>query len=264
MRAAAIFFFARVPAAGELSARTGAALTVIHLLFTTGHTAPSGSELVRTDLVQRALDVARMLHELLPEDAEVAGLLGLIQLTDSRRATRLDPAGHLTLLSDQDRSRWDREAIESGCALARLAVQGRPPGRFALEAAIAAVHAEAPNWEATDWTEIVGLYDLLLQRWPSPVVALNRAAAIGFALGPQAGLEALDKLATEPQLAGYGYLPAARADALRRLGRYEEAQQAYVEALLLTDNEVERDYLSGRVTALKQRGKVEVRLLEGT
>ena len=240
----------RVPSQEELPARTGAALTVVHLLFTTGHTAPSGLALTRTDLVQRALDIARMLHELLPKDPEVSGLLGLILLTDSRRATRLDSAGRLTLLSDQDRGQWDRAAIEQGCALARIAVQGRPPGRFALEAAIAAVHADAPAWEATDWAEIVGLYDLLLERWPSPVVALNRAAAIGFGLGPQAGLEALDALGAEPQLAGYAYLPAARADALRRLGRDEEARLAYTEALLLTDNEVERDYLSGRLRLL--------------
>jgi RNA polymerase sigma factor (sigma-70 family) len=261
----------RVPSAEELPARTGAALTVIHLLFTTGHTAPSGATLTRTDLVQRALDIAGMLHELLPRDPEVAGLLGLILLTDSRRATRIDSAGRLTLLSDQDRGQWDRAAIEQGCALARFAVRGRPPGRFALEAAISAVHAAAPSWEATDWAEIVGLYDLLLERWPSPVVALNRAAALGFSLGPQAGLDALDALCAEPQLAGYPYLPAARADALRRLGRDEEAQQAYAEALLLTDNEVERDYLSGRLESLKwpevrsrEVRSREVRLPEGS
>jgi RNA polymerase sigma factor (sigma-70 family) len=247
----------RVPSPEELPARTGAALTVIHLLFTTGHTAPSGLALTRTDLVQRALDIARMLHELLPKDPEVSGLLGLILLTDSRRATRLDSAGRLTLLADQDRSQWDRAGIEQGCALARIAVQGRPAGRFALEAAIAAVHAEAPAWEATDWAEIVGLYDLLLERWPSPVVALNRAAAIGFGLGPQAGLAALDALGDESQLAGYAYLPAARADALRRLGRDEEARLAYAEALLLTDNEVERDYLSGRLRLLAGTQKAD-------
>jgi RNA polymerase sigma factor (sigma-70 family) len=238
----------RVPSAAELPARTSAALTVVHLLFTTGHTAPSGSTLVRTDLVQRALDVARMLHELLPRDADVAGLLGLILLSDSRRQTRLDAQGRLALLADQDRTRWDRAAIEEGRALARHAVRGRPPGRFALEAAIAAVHAAAPSWEQTDWHEIVGLYDLLLQRWPSPVVALNRAAAVGFDQGPQAGLAALDALAAEPLLAGYGYLPAARADALRRLGEFEQAQAAYAEALELTENDVERDYLSRRLT----------------
>jgi RNA polymerase sigma factor (sigma-70 family) len=247
----------RVPSPEELPSRTGAALTVVHLLFTTGHTAPSGSALTRTDLVQRALDIARMLHELLPKDPEVSGLLGLILLSDSRRATRLDSAGQLTLLSDQDRGQWDRAAIEQGCALARIAVRGRPAGRFALQAAIAAVHAEAPAWDATDWAEIVGLYDLLLERWPSPVVALNRAAAIGFGLGPQAGLAALDALGAEPQLAGYAYLPAARADALRRLGRDEQARLAYAEALLLTDNEVERDYLSGRLRLLAGTQKAD-------
>jgi RNA polymerase sigma factor (sigma-70 family) len=246
----------RVPSAAELPERTGAVLTVIHLLFTTGHTAPSGATLVRSDLVQRSLDVARMLHELLPADGDVAALLALILLTDSRRATRLDSDGQLVLLADQDRSRWDQAAIAQGRALARQAVRKRPPSRFALEAAIAAVHAAAPTWEATDWDEIVGLYDLLLERWPSPVVALNRAAAIGFAYGPQAGLAALDQLGAEPRLAAYAYLPAARADALRRLGRLEEAELAYSEALLLTDNTVEGDFLRRQIA--------EVRSPEGT
>ncbi len=129
-------------------------------------------------------------------------------------------------------------------------MSARPPGRFALEAAIAAVHAAAPSWEATDWDEIVGLYDLLLERWPSTVVALNRAAAVGFASGAQAGLAALDRLGSEPRLASYPYLPAARADALRRLGRLEEAELAYNEALLLTDNDVEGDYLRLRLATL--------------
>jgi RNA polymerase sigma factor (sigma-70 family) len=241
----------RVPAADELPARTSAVLTVIHLLFTTGHTAPSGATLVRADLVQRSLDIGRMLHELLPADADVAALLALILLTDSRRETRLDADGQLLLLADQDRSCWDQTAIAEGRMLARQAVKARRPGRFALEAAIAAVHAAAPSWEATDWDEIVGLYDLLLERWPSPVVALNRAAAVGFAYGAHAGLAALDQLGSEPRLASYPYLPAARADALRRLGRLEEAELAYSEALLLTDNDVEADYLRRRLARLR-------------
>ena len=240
----------RVPPSAELPARTGAVLTVVHLLFTTGHTAPTGSALVRADLVERAIDVARMLYELLPRDADVAGLLALLLITDSRRATRLDDGGRLVLLADQDRGRWDRAAIAEGCALARLALSAGAPRRFALEAAIAAVHAEAATWEDTDWWAIFGLYDALLARWPSPVVALNRAVAVSFARGPQAGLKELDRLGAEPQLASYAYLPAARADALRRLGRVEQARLAYTEALHLTDNAVERDYLTRRLADL--------------
>jgi RNA polymerase sigma factor (sigma-70 family) len=240
----------RIPPPAELPARIGAVLTVVHLLFTTGHTAPTGGSLVRVDLVERGLDVARMLHDLLPADADVTGLLALLLLTDSRRATRLDAAGHLVLLADQDRRRWNRAAITEGCALAKEALSPRP-GRFPLEAAIAALHAEAPAWERTDWAQIVGLYDALYARWPSPVVALNRAVAVSFAAGPEAGLAELDKLGALEQLAGYAYLPAARADALRRLGRDVQARGAYEEALMLTDNAVERSYLEGRLSALE-------------
>ena len=184
----------RVPPPSELAARTDAVLTVVHLLFTTGHTAPAGADLVRRDLVERALDLARMLRALLPQDAEVAGLLALLLLTDARRPARTSSDGQLVLLADQDRSTWDQAEIAEGAGLLREALRGRPPSRFALMAAIAAVHAESPTWEATDWSEIVGLYDVLMKIWPSPVVALNRAAAIGFAEGPQAGLAELDAL----------------------------------------------------------------------
>jgi RNA polymerase sigma-70 factor (ECF subfamily) len=240
----------RVPPLDELPARVDAVLTVVHLLFTTGHTAPAGASLQRPDLVERALDLARMLRLLLPDDADVAGLLALILLTDARRETRVAPDGRLLLLEEQDRSRWDGAAIGEGVALVREALRRRPPGRFALQAAIAAVHAEAPSWTDTDWREIVALYDLLADRWPSPVVALNRAVAIGLAHGPAAGLAALAPLAVEPQLARYGYLAAARADFLRRLGRAGEARLAYEEALLLTENEVERRFLASRLAAL--------------
>lgn len=240
----------RVPSAADLPERVAAVLTVVELLFTTGHTAPAGADLVRRDLVERALDLARLLRALLPADADVAGLLALVLLTDARRATRTDAAGRLVLLADQDRSRWDHAAIEEGIALVREALRRRPPGRFALTAAIAAVHAEAPRWDATDWRELVGLYDVLIATWPSPVVALNRAVAVGFAAGPAAGLAALDALADEPQLAGYAYFASARADTLRRLGRTGEARLAYTEALLLTTNAVERDFLAGRLDAL--------------
>jgi RNA polymerase sigma factor (sigma-70 family) len=240
----------RVPPAGELPARIDAVLTVVHLLFTTGHTAPAGHDLVRRDLVERSLDLARMLRALLPTDADVAGLLALILLTDARTVTRVDDDGRLLLLAEQDRTQWDRHAISEGIALVREALRRRPPGRFALMAAIAAVHAEAPAWQDTDWCEVVALYNLLVQIWPSPVVALNRAVAVGLADGPDAGLRALEALADEPQLAGYSYLAAARADMLRRLGRTVEARACYEEALLLTENTVERDFLTARLQQL--------------
>ena len=237
----------RVPAADELPARIDAVLTVVHLVFTTGHTAPAGSDLVRTDLVERARHLARMLRTLLPGDPDVAGLLALVLLTDARRPSRTAEDGTLALLPDQDRSRWDAAEIAEGLALVREALGRRPPGRFALMAAIAAVHAEAPTWSATDWAELVGLYDLLARIWPSPVVSLNRAVAVGFAEGPSEGLAALDALADEPQLATYGYLASARADFLRRLGRHDEAADAYRAALALTDNTVEAEFLAARL-----------------
>jgi RNA polymerase sigma factor (sigma-70 family) len=239
----------RVPSTVELPARVDSILAVVHLVFTTGHTAPVGTDLVRRDLVERSLDLARMLRSLLPGNTDVAGLLALILLTDARRATRTADDGRLLLLADQDRGAWDRTAIAEGAALVHEALRSRPPGRYALQAAIAAVHAEAPSWDATDWAEIVGLYDVLAQLWPSPVVVLNRAVAVGFARGPAAGLAELDELAAEPQLAGYGYLPAARAEFLRQLGRDAAAQLAYEEALLLTENHVERQFLLARLAA---------------
>jgi RNA polymerase sigma-70 factor (ECF subfamily) len=241
----------RVPPVEELPSRVHAVLTVVHLLYTTGHTSPVGADLVRRDLVERAHDLARVLRHLLPGDADVAGLLALILLTDARRATRVDDNGHLVLLAEQDRSRWDHAAIGEGVALVREALRHRPPGRFALMAAVAAVHAEAPSWDATDWREIVGLYDLLVSLWPSPVVALNRAVAIGLAEGPQAGLTALDALATEPLLATYSYLASSRADFLRRLDRTSEARVAYEEALLLSENAVERAFLTDRLSQVE-------------
>jgi RNA polymerase sigma-70 factor (ECF subfamily) len=192
-----------------------------------------------------------MLTVLLPEDADAAGLLALILLTDARRPARVDAEGRLVLLADQDRGSWDRAAIGEGIALVRRALGRRPPGRYALMAAIAAVHAEAPSFEATDWAEIVGLYDLLIEIWPSPVVALNRAVAVGFACGAAAGLAALDQLATDPILAGYSYLASSRADFLRRLDRAEDARLAYQEALALTQNAVERDFLNRRLRELE-------------
>ena len=239
-----------VPAASELPDRLAAVLDVVHLVFTTGHTAPAGQSLQRRDLAERALDLARMLRHLLPGNHAVAGVLALILLTDARRHTRATADGRLLLLAEQDRTRWDRAEINEGLALIRTALEHRPPTRYALMAAIAAVHAAAPRWEATDWQQITDLYDALIQIWPSPVVALNRAIAIGEARGPHAGLAALDELATEPQLAGYHYLPAARAEVLRRLHRADDARLAYHEALLLAANSIERDFLTRRLGEL--------------
>ena len=240
----------RVPPRAELTERVDAVLTVVHLLFSTGYAAPTGDVLMRADLVDRSLDLARMLRVLLPGRREVAGLMALILLTDARRDARADSAGRLILLADQDRACWDAAKIAEGTALVREALAQRPPGRFTLMAAIAAVHDEAPAFGDTDWLQIVGLYDLLMRRWPSPVVELNRAVAVGFADGPVAGLAALDALAASPELAGYGYLAAARADFLRRLGRTGEARLAYEEALLLTGNAVEREFLATRLDQL--------------
>jgi RNA polymerase sigma factor (sigma-70 family) len=240
----------RVPPVNELPSRIDAVLTVIHLLFTTGHTAPSGTDLIRRDLVERSLELARVLRALLPDDADLAGLLALILLTDARRETRLGNDGNLLLLAEQDRSRWDGAAIREGIDLVHEALRRRPPGRFALMAAIAAVHAQAPSWDATDWDEIVGLYDVLIHIWPSPVVALNRAVAVGLAQGPSAGLEALNALANDPLLATYGYLASARADFLRRQGRTAEARAAYEEALSLSENQVERNFLADRLAQI--------------
>ncbi|WP_433199543.1 RNA polymerase sigma factor [Dactylosporangium sp. CS-047395] len=239
----------RVPGPDELPPRVQAACEVVHLVFTTGHTAPSGPQLQRTDLTDGAIAVARMLRLLLPRDPEVAALLALLLLIDARRATRTAPDGRLLLLSEQDRTRWDGPKVAEGTALLGEALR-RPPTRWAVEAAIAAVHAESPSWETTDWTEICGLYAVLADLWPSPVVTLNHAVALGLRDGPEAGLAALEPLLSEPTLAGYGYLAAARADFLRRLGRRAEAALAYEEALALTANEPERAFLTARLADL--------------
>lgn len=240
----------RVPSASELHERVDGVLSVVYLVYTTGHTAPSGADLMRRDLAERGLELARMLRVLLPHDRDVAGLLALVVLTDARRGARLDEHRELVLMENQDRSKWDRPAIEEGVVLLREALNSRPPGRFALMAAIAAVHDESESWSGTDWQEILGLYDLLMETWPSPVIQLNRAIALGFAAGPAAGLAELDALGTEPQLARYPYLAAARADFLTRLGRLDEARVAFEEALILTDNETERGYLRTRLKEL--------------
>jgi RNA polymerase sigma factor (sigma-70 family) len=237
----------RVPLPDQLAERVAAVLEVVYLIFTTGHTAPAGAQLSRRDLIESSISLARTLHLLMPNEADVSGLLGLLVLIDARRDARLSSAGRLLLLSEQDRSLWDAALIAEGVGLLTVALRTRPPTKYAVEAAIAAVHAEASRWEDTDWNEIVALYDVLLQLWPSPVVELNRAVALGVRDGPLAGLEALTPLLADPALATYGYLSAARGDFLRQLSQWTQAAQAYQEALTLTDNDVERAFLTQRL-----------------
>jgi RNA polymerase sigma-70 factor (ECF subfamily) len=240
----------RVPEASELPDRLDAVLTVIHLLYTTGHTAPSGQRLVRGDLVERAIDLARMLRLLMPDEREVRGLLALMLLGDARRMTRADADGRLQLLEEQDRSRWDRAAIAEGHELVVSAMRGGRPGRFALQAAIAALHAQAPSYAETDWLQVLGLYDELVRVWPSPVVALNRGVAVAMVRGPEAALVEVAALEADGRLAGYRYLPATKADLLRRLGRDAEAADAYRAALDLADNDAERAFLVARLASV--------------
>ena len=243
----------RTPSPEELPERIAVVLHVVYLVFTTGHTSPSGAELLRFDLVDRALGLARMLRSLLPRDRAVSGLLGLLLLTHARSGGRTT-AGELVLLADQDRGRWDRVAIEEGSGLILEALLDEPPSMYAVLGAIARVHDIAPSWEATDWDEIVRYYELLESLWPSPVVALNHAAAIGFAYGPEAGLARLERLADDPRLATYPYYATARADFHERVGDLEAARTFFAEALMLTDNEVERTYLQGRIADLSMEG----------
>ncbi|HLU57840.1 MAG TPA: DUF6596 domain-containing protein [Pseudonocardia sp.] len=240
----------RMPAPEELPGRLDAVLTVIHLLFTTGHTAPDGPALTRDDIAERALDLARMLHALLPREREVAGLLALLLANHARRATRTGADGRLLRLEEQDRAAWDRAAIAEADALVVRALRGGDPGRFALQAAIATLHALAPAYGETDWPQILLLYDELLRRWPTPVVALNRAVAVAMVHGPAAGLAEIAALEHDPRLAGYRYLPAAKADLLRRLGRHAEAAEAYERAIALTTNAAERRFLADRLVEI--------------
>jgi RNA polymerase sigma-70 factor (ECF subfamily) len=242
----------RMPSASELPSRLASVLAVLYLLFTAGHTAPSGASLARSDLAVRALELARLLRELMPGEREVAGLLALIVVNHARQAGRTGVDGRLVLLESQDRSLWDHSAIAEADWLVLEALRGGRPGRYALQAAIATLHACAPSYAETDWPQIVQLYDALLTVWPSPVVALNRAVAVGMVSGPAVALREVDRLATDRRLAGYRYLPAIRADLLRRLERVSEAIAAYEEALRLADNEAEQRFLEQRIAELTQ------------
>ena len=238
-----------VPGPDELPARLDAVLSVVHLLSTTGHTAPSGEALVRVELADRALDLARMLHALMPGEPEVAGMLALALVHHARHATRVDADGGFVRLEEQDRAAWDRAAIAEADRLVIAGLRAAPPGRFVLQAAIAALHAQAPSYAETDWPQILTLYDQLLTVWPSPVVALNRAVAVSMVDGPAAALERVEALERDGQLSGYRYLAATKADLLRRLGRDREAADAYRAALALTDNAAERAYLLERLAS---------------
>jgi len=240
-----------VPSADDLPERVDAVLTVIHLLYAAGHTAHSGEGLVRDDLTGRALDLARMLALLLPTDREAAGLLALVLVHEARRATRTGAEGRLLRLEEQDRSAWDRELIAEADRLVVAALGAGPAGRFTLQAAIAALHAQAPSYAETDWPQILTLYDELLRIWPSPVVALNRAVAVSMVDGPEAALGEVEALERDRRLAGYRYLPATKADLLHRLGRDAEAADAYQAALALSDNAVEQEFLTQRVRSMQ-------------
>jgi RNA polymerase sigma-70 factor (ECF subfamily) len=237
----------RVPRPAELPERLRGALAVIHLLFTTGHTAPSGASLVRTDLVDRAMHLARMLCELMPGDCDVRGLYALLVVTDARRASRVDADGRLVRLRDQDRSRWNRAALAEAHDIIVDCLREGPPGRYVLQAAIASLYAEAPAYDQTDWPQIVELYDVLLDVWPSPVVALNRAVPLAMVAGPRTALAEVEKLELDGRLSGYQYLHAIKADLLSRLGRTDEAADAYRQAFTLAANDAERVLLADQI-----------------
>ena len=238
-----------VPSRADLPNRVDTVLHVVYLVFNEGYSASSGVSVTRHDLSGEAIRLGRLLGELLPEP-EVAGLLALMLLQESRRAARTSPAGELVLLGDQDRSLWNRELIAEGSALVQRALSSRRFGPYTLQAAIAAVHAEAPAAGATDWAQIVGLYDVLARADPSPVVELNRAAAVAMRDGPLAGLTLIDAILARGDLADYHLAHSARADLCRRLGRTAEARAAYARALRLTRQEPERRFLERRLSEL--------------
>lgn len=240
----------RMPNSEQLRARLAAVLTVVYLVFTEGYASTAGQELIRAELSDEAIRLGRILHRLLPQEGEVTGLLALMLLTDARRGARTDRDGVPISLEDQDRRRWDAEKICEGRALVTEALAARPPGPYAVQAAIAALHDEAPDVATTDWSQVVALYDVLLRLTPSPVVELNRAVAVALRDGPAAGLALVDRVAAAPELRGYHPLLTARADLLARLGRSAEAAQAYRAALELVGNEPERTYLTRRLAAL--------------
>jgi RNA polymerase sigma-70 factor (ECF subfamily) len=239
-----------VPSSEELPERLGAVLHVIYLVFNEGYSAATGKEVMRTDLTGEAIRLARLLMELQSEP-EVVGLLALMLLQESRHAARTSPTGEMILLENQDRSLWNREQIAEGVALLEKALKSNRFGSYTLQAAIAAVHAQAQSIAATDWRQIVTIYDRLLRIQPSPVVQLNRAVAIAMCDGPEAGLAQIDALLEQGELANYYLAHSARADLYRRLGRSAEARSSYEKALALTQQEPERQFLQDRIRQLK-------------
>ncbi|HEY0015330.1 MAG TPA: RNA polymerase sigma factor [Longimicrobium sp.] len=238
-----------VPSRGDLPERLDAVLHVVYLVFNEGYSASAGPSLTRADLSAEAIRLARLIAELLPEP-EAEGLLALMLLHDARRGARTSADGELVLLADQDRALWNREQIAEGCALVERALRSRRFGPYALQAAIAAVHAEAPTAAATDWAQIVGLYDVLLRAEPSPVVELNRAAAVAMRDGPAAGLDLIDHLFARGELEDYHLAHSARADLCRRLGMISDARASYARALALARQESERRFLQRRIEEL--------------
>jgi RNA polymerase sigma-70 factor (ECF subfamily) len=239
----------QVPTPAELPERLDAVLRVVYLVFNEGYAASSGDTLTRHDLSAEAIRLARLLVGLLPEP-EALGLLALMLLHDSRRLARTSSTGDLILLEDQDRARWNREQIAAGIALVERALSSRRFGPYTLQAAVAAVHAEAPAAAATDWAQIVGLYDVLLRIDPSPIIELNRAVAVAMRDGPRAGLVLVDAILARGELTEYRLAHAARADLCRRLGRSDEARESYKKALALTRQGPERRFLERRLAEL--------------
>jgi RNA polymerase sigma-70 factor (ECF subfamily) len=239
----------RVPPASDLPSRLHAVLAVIYLVFNEGYTATSDVGLVRDDLCTEAVRLVRLLDALMPAQPEVEGLLALVLLHGSRRAARTGAGGELVTLERQDRSLWDRAAISEGCALVETALRRGRIGPYQIQAAIAALHAEAVSAERTDWPQIAALYALLLRLQPSPVIELNRAVAIGMAAGPAAGIALIDGLDARGELGGYHHLSAARAELLVRSGRHAEAALSYRRAIAECSNPFEREYLSRRLAA---------------
>jgi RNA polymerase sigma-70 factor (ECF subfamily) len=240
----------QVPSLAELPERLDSVLRVIYLVFNEGYSASIGAQVTREELTREAIRLGRLLMELLPEP-EVMGLLALMLLHESRREARTSASGELILLDEQDRTLWNGEMIAEGCALVERALSSRRFGPYCLQAAIAAVHAEAPSVDETDWAQIVGLYDVLLRAVPSPVIELNRAAAISKRDGPLAGLSLVEAILERGELLDYHLAHSARAEFCRQLGRVEQAREAYERALELTQQEPERRFIEGRLKALR-------------
>ena len=245
-----------MPPKDRLAERLDGVMMVVYLVFTEGYAATSGKLWIRRQLCEEAIRLGRLLCELIPRNAELKALLALMLLHDSRRLARAGPDEEIVTLEEQDRSLWDRQQIAEGVPLLESALRDGASGEYALQAAIAALHARAQRGEDTDWRQIVGLYDALLRLRPSPVVELNRAAAIAMAEGPASGLGLIAQLETKGELAGYHLLPAAKADLLRREGRWSEAAEAYRQALEMATNDPERRFLERRLAKVEQQARV--------